>query len=425
MNTCNKMDLFNHSCVESNHSKLITPAVGFNTIDEAIADLKKGKVIIVCDDENRENEGDFIALADNITAEIINFMITHGKGLLCMPINQEIAQRINLDLMVANNTDNFNTAFTVSVDHISTGTGISAESRAVTIQKIIDSSVPAAEFRKPGHIFPLIAKENGVLERNGHTEAAVDLAKLCGATPAGVICEIINVDGTMARVPQLQQMARDFNLKIITIKDLTYYIKKTKHLIKLEAVAKLPTNYGEFNIYAYSNILDNKEHIAIIKGDPLQFTADKIPLVRIHSECLTGDVFASRRCDCGEQLDKSFQIIEQAGYGMVIYLRQEGRGIGIINKIKAYELQQQGLDTVDANKELGLAVDMREYAIAAKILLSLNITKIRLITNNPQKIDELNFYGIEVSERINVKTAKVAENEKYLQTKKERLGHLL
>ena len=395
----------------------------FDSIADAINDLKQGKVVIVCDDENRENEGDFVALAEFATPGVVNFMITNGRGLVCMPISSDYAEKLNLNPMVNKNTDNLNTAFTVSVDHITNSTGISAFDRATTIAKIIDSNSKASDFRRPGHIFPLIAIKSGVLGRNGHTEATVDLAKLSNSKPAGIICEIMNTDGTMARVNDLFKLASQFNLKIITIKDLIVYRKNVDKLIKREAVADLPTQIGKFEIYGYSNTIDNKEHIAIVKGDLKSST--KTPLVRIHSECLTGDVFHSLRCDCGEQLDKSLKAIEEEGVGAVIYLRQEGRGIGLINKIKAYKLQQSGLDTVEANLNLGFPDDMRDYLFGAQILRDLGCNEIRLITNNPEKINELETYGIKVTERVVFESTRYPENTGYLDTKIKKFGHFL
>ena len=395
----------------------------FDTIADAINDLKYGKVVIVCDDENRENEGDFVALAELTTPEVVNFMITHGRGLVCMPVSVEYAEKLNLTPMVNKNTDNLNTAFTISVDHITNSTGISAFDRATTITKIIDPKSVINDFRRPGHIFPLIAIKNGVLGRLGHTEATVDLAKMCNSKPAGIICEIMNTDGTMARVNDLFKIATRFGLKIITIKDLVIYRKNVEKLIRCEAVAELPTQIGKFDIYGYSNILDDKEHLAIVKGKLK--SSDKIPLVRIHSECLTGDVFHSLRCDCGEQLNNALTTIENEGVGVVIYLRQEGRGIGLINKIKAYKLQQEGLDTIEANLKLGFPDDMREYLIAAQILRDLDCTEIRLITNNPEKIKELESYGIKVSEKVVLESTRYPENTRYLDTKVEKFGHFL
>jgi 3,4-dihydroxy 2-butanone 4-phosphate synthase/GTP cyclohydrolase II len=394
----------------------------FDTIDSALNDLKLGKIIIICDDEARENEGDFVALADFVTPELVNFMVTHGRGLLCMPITQEYATRLDLPAMAQVNTDLFNTAFTVSIDHLSNSTGISATDRATTIQKIIDENITAADFRRPGHIFPLIAKPGGVLERHGHTEAVVDLARLAGKKPAGFICEIMNADGTMARRDDLLILAKTHNLKIITIKDLIEYRKTHDVLVQREAEATLPTHLGNFNITGYTNQIDGNHHIAITKGD---LSITKAPLVRIHSECLTGDIFHSKRCDCGEQLDMALKLIEKEQVGAVIYMRQEGRGIGLINKIKAYKLQEDGMDTAEANRALGFADDLREYFLATQILRDLGISEVRLITNSPAKIAALEQYGIKVVERIALKTTPLPENKHYLQTKSTKLGHLL
>ncbi len=396
----------------------------FDRIEDAINDLKQGKVIIVCDDENRENEGDFVGLADYVTPEMINFMVTHGRGLVCMPLTKEIAERLDLNQMVQKNTDNMNTAFTVSVDHVSNTTGISAYDRAMTIKQIINHETKISDLRRPGHIFPLIAKDKGVLVRFGHTEACIDLARLANSTEAGVICEIMNDDGTMARVPDLINIKNKFNLKMITIKDLINYRKKNDILIKREAVAKLPTTIGDFNIIGYSNIVDDKEHVVIIKGDIEDLAKQNAPIVRIHSECLTGDVFHSLRCDCGEQLNKALVEINNEGIGIIIYLRQEGRGIGLINKLKAYELQEQGYDTVEANNKLGFGDDLREYFLAAQILRDLKVNKIRLMTNNPEKIKTIADYGIDVVARIAMNSTKQIYNEQYIDTKVKKFGHL-
>lgn len=400
----------------------------FDLISAALDDLKQGKVIIVCDDEKRENEGDFVVLAEFATPEVINFMITHGRGLVCMPLTKAHADKIGLGAMVGNNTDNFKTAFTVSVDHVSNSTGISAFDRSTTVLKLLEEDATLDDFGRPGHMFPLIAKPLGVLERNGHTEAAVDLAILCGKKPAGVLCEIINADGSMARYNDLLAVKNEFNLKMISISDLIAYRKYNDTLVKREAHALLPTKYGSFSMVGYSNILDEKEHVALIKGDLSELNVEvgsKIPLVRLHSECLTGDIFHSMRCDCGEQLDNSIKLIEANGLGVILYLRQEGRGIGLINKLKSYELQENGLDTVEANHKLGFATDLREYIFAAKILQDLKIKKIRLITNNPEKISELQSYGIEVVEVINLASTIYPENKKYLEVKTSKLGHAL
>ncbi|MGH0945275.1 bifunctional 3,4-dihydroxy-2-butanone-4-phosphate synthase/GTP cyclohydrolase II [Bacillus mycoides] len=395
----------------------------FHHIEEALKDLKKGKVIIVCDDQNRENEGDFIALAECITPETINFMITHGRGLVCVPITQQYAERLQLEPMVSHNTDTHLTAFTVSIDHISTTTGISAHERAMTIRKLLDPTSKGTDFKRPGHIFPLIANAGGTLCRAGHTEAAVDLAKLCGAEPVGVICEIINKNGTMARVPELMQYAKQFDLKMITIEDLISYRRHHETLITREVEITLPTDVGTFHAIGYSNVLDTKEHIALVKGDIS--TVCKPVLVRVHSECLTGDVFGSCRCDCGPQLHAALTQIEREGKGVLLYMRQEGRGIGLLNKLKAYKLQERGLDTVEANEKLGFPADLRDYGISAQILKDLGIYQLRLLTNNPNKIAGLQEYDLKVVERVSLQVPTTEENKTYLKTKVKKLGHLL
>jgi len=393
----------------------------FNTIDEAITDLKLGKPIIVVDDESRENEGDFVALSSTISPEVINLMITEGRGLVCVAITEEISRRLNLNKMVATNTDPLGTAFTESVDFETTTTGISAFERADTIKAIVNENTKEEQFKRPGHVFPLIAKNKGVLEREGHTEAAVDLAKLSQASPSAVICEIVKEDGHMARVPDLKELANRLGIKLITIEDLVNYRKKNEVQVKREVVTELPTDYGLFKLYGYSNTLDNKEHLAIVKDD-LENGAN--PIVRIHSECLTGDVLHSRRCDCGPQLEASLRIINESRYGALIYMRQEGRDIGLINKLKAYALQDEGLDTVEANEALGFQADLREYHLAGQILKDLNMENIELLTNNPVKVEALKENKINIFKRTDLQVGKNKENEHYLQTKKVKLGHL-
>ena len=395
----------------------------FNTIEEAVEDIKNGKLVIVVDDDERENEGDLIMAAEHATPENINFMATYGKGMICAPLTEEQARILGLRLMSETNTERMKTAFTITVDHKSSTTGISAFERAKTIIALANPNAVQNDFVMPGHVFPLIAKNGGVLKRAGHTEAAVHLARMAGLNPAGAICEIMNDDGTMARVPQLLEYAKKHTLKIISIADLIKKRRMTEKLVMKSAEAKLPTAFGEFKIAVYENTIDQYQHVALIKGEILG--DDEPVLVRVHSECLTGDTFHSLKCDCGEQLDAALQKISEEGRGVVLYLRQEGRGIGLLNKIRAYELQDAGKDTVEANTLLGFPQDAREYGIGAQILYDIGVRKMKLLTNNPKKLVGLNGYGLEIIERLPLSVKANEANEFYLKTKKEKMGHIL
>ena len=396
--------------------------IKLNTIEEAIADIKAGKVIIVVDDEDRENEGDFLTAARNVTPEIINFMATHGRGLICAAVTEEKARELKLELMVTSNTALHETAFTVSVDLLGYGctTGISTADRSKTVKALIDPNMKASDFGRPGHIFPLIAKTGGVLRRTGHTEATIDFARLAGFEPCGALVEVLNEDGTMARLPDLVKVAKQFDLKIVTIKDLISYRLSKESIVTRQVEVDMPTQWGDFKLVAYKVDINGEEHMALVKGE---WAKDEAVMVRVHSSCVTGDIFGSCRCDCGPQLHKAMELIEKEGKGVIVYMNQEGRGIGLLNKLKAYKLQEQGRDTVEANLELGFKMDERDYGVGAQIIRDLGIRKMKLISNNPVKRVGLIGYGLEVVENVPIIIQSNPHNEKYMQTKKDKMGH--
>lgn len=396
--------------------------VSFDTIEDALEELRRGRIILVTDNAERENEGDFICAAEFATTENINFMATHGKGLICMPMSEEYVRRLQIPQMVRQNTDNHETAFTVSIDYVGTSTGISAAERSVTAMKCVEEGVKPEDFRRPGHMFPLLAKKNGVLERDGHTEATVDLCRLAGLKECGLCCEIMREDGTMMRTPELMELAKRWNIRFITIEALQNYRKCHEQLVDRVTVTELPTKYGSFRAYGYVNRLNGEHHVALVKGEVGKGTD---VLCRVHSECLTGDTFGSLRCDCGQQFAAAMTQIEEEGRGVLLYMRQEGRGIGLINKLRAYELQEQGMDTLEANLALGFAGDQREYYVGAQILRDLGVKSMRLLTNNPDKVYQLSEFGIEIAKRVPIQMEATKHDIRYLRTKQERMGHIL